>query len=392
MLKTIPQYLSAMSDTYGLTKTLGVIDICTKPDGSPDFSIGNNSIIFRIHHNGGEKMLKCYTRNKRNTRRIYGKKCLREELYIHSDHNHGDWVDVVMDDWLDGQTLHSAILKNRDNPAAMKALAESFDVMALELLGKEWAHGDLKPENIIVTPEGEMRLIDFDAMFLPSFIGEQSEECGTTAFQHPYRDINYFDKSIDDYPIALISTALHALSTDPTLAERYDIEEALLFTPQEIIGGTSVAYREVLKLFASECMAVQYRIAKLLQRKIPQLPELRRVLEYATSSSVIAADAESRARLTLENSAGFWGYYIDDNPVIPPIYDSGFEFSEGLAAVCIGGCMHYIDTKGTPILKCPQYEAIKPFRNGKATVIENGIRKEINRNGEVVQNFQNKSR
>ena len=83
MLKTIPQYLSAMSDTYGLTKTLGVIDIYTTHNGAPWFAIGNNSVIFRIKHEGRDKMLKCYTRDKRNLRRIYGDKCLRVELYIH---------------------------------------------------------------------------------------------------------------------------------------------------------------------------------------------------------------------------------------------------------------------------------------------------------------------
>lgn len=384
MLKTIPQYLSAMSDTYGLTKTLGVIDICRAENGEPDYKVGNNSIIFRIRHEGRVKMLKCYTRNKQNTRRIYGEKCLHDELYIHSDCTHGEWVDVVLDDWIEGETLHRAIHANRGNAAALLSLAERFDRMALALLQKDWAHGDLKPENIIVTPSGEMRLIDFDAMFLPSFFGEQSEECGTAAFQHPSRSIDYFNKSIDDYPIALISTALHALASDPTLAERYDIDDILLFSPKELINGSSPAHREVLSLFASECKAVQYRIAKLLHYPTPQLHSLKRLLEYAVNSTVCNIDTEQASRLSLENIDGYWGYCIGNRPIIPPVYDSGYEFHEGLAAVSVGDCQHYINAEGVPVLKCPQYEDIQSFRNGVAVVVENGIHKHINRNGEII--------
>ena len=384
MLKTIPQYLSAISDTYGLTKTLGVIGICRTESGELDYKVGNNSIIFRIRIDDRTKMLKCYTRSKQNTRRIYGEKCLHEELYIHSDSTHGEWVDVVLDDWVEGQTLQNAIIVNRNNAAELHKLAEAFDRMALELLRQDWAHGDIKPENIIVTPGGEMQLIDFDAVYLPSFAGEQSEECGTAAFQHPARSIDYFNKSIDDYPIALISTALHALSVDPTLSERYDIEDILLFNPKELVNGRSSAHKEVLSLFAYKCKAVQYRIAKLLDYPTPQLRSLRRLLEYAVNDTSHNINQGQKAQLSLENIDGYWGYCIGDQAIISPVYDSGFEFHEGLAAVGVGDCWHYINTEGVSVLSCPQCEEIQSFRNGSAVVIINGVRKRINRNGEII--------
>lgn len=382
MLKTIPQYLSAMSDTYGLTKTIGVIDICTKSNGSPDFRVGNNSIIFHIRHHGVEKMLKCYTRKKQNLRRIYGEKCLREELYIHSDSLHGEWVDVILDDWIEGETLQNVIIKNRGNPATIKSLAEKFDSLAVALLAENWAHGDLKPENIIVTPSGELHLIDFDAVFLPEFTGERSEEIGTASFQHPMRDTEYFDKSIDDYPIALISTALHALALDPSLAERHEIEERLLFHPNELIKGCQ-ALEEVIELFAINGDVLHYHIARLLKSLTPRLFRLKEFLTYATRREGYQA-GHSTEIPEIDYDKGLCGYRLGEKFVIPPLYNNGFDFSEGLAAVCIGRHWHYIDLQGNIVLRCPQYEAVKPFHNGVAVVVENGTRKFINRKGEII--------
>ena len=361
MLKTIPQYLSAISDTYGLTKTLGVIGICTNANGEPDYRVGNNSIIFRIHYQGADKMLKCYTRDKRNLHRIYGPKCLQEELYIHSDYTHGEWVDVILDDWIEGKSLHRAILDNRNDAATMRSLAQAFDRMALQLLDQEWAHGDLKPENIIVTSQGELRLIDFDAMFLPEFAGKQSEECGTAAFQHPARTIDYFNKSIDDYPIALISTALHALAADPTLAEHYNIEDILLFDPKEILRGTSRAYTEVLSLFATKGMALQYRIAKLLEWSTPQLLPLRELMGY-TATALESIDSKETAPLKPKCKNRLWGYCRGEKFVIPPIYDLCFDFCDGIATLYIGEQMHHINTTGSIVVRPQQNTRTKTYR------------------------------
>ena len=105
-------------------------------------------------------------------------------------------------------------------------------------------------------------------MYLPAFAGEASPELGTAAFQHPARTIRDFNASLDDYPAALISTALHALALDPTLYVRYPDADGLLFSPQQI--RTDEALREAIALFEREGLAVQYRIARLLYAHTPR--------------------------------------------------------------------------------------------------------------------------
>lgn len=392
MLKTIPQYLSTLNDTCGLTKTLGVIDVCTNPDGSPIFFVGNNSVIFRIRHNGVIKKLKCYTRDKRNLRKIYGSKCLHKELYVHSNNFRGEWVDVILDEWVEGVTFHKAIQENLGNKEALRTLADSFDRLALQLLDEPWALGDLKPENIIIKSDGSLQLIDFDAMYLPEFTEEDCEEIGTRAFQHPSRTATFFNKSIDDYSIAIISTALHAMAIDPTLAEQYDTIDQLLFQPAEILAGTSEAYERVVNLFAKEGLAIYYRIALLLRSVTPNLFGLHKLIGYAVNQSTIESQEQTPNKadnltgddLELDNLNGLWGYRRGDKFVIPPVYNLGFDFSEGVAAVTLGDQHFYLDPAGHIALKCPNFSAIKSFRNGEAIVIEDGVRKRIDHAGNIL--------
>lgn len=47
-----------------------------------------------------------------------------------------------------------------------------FDRLGLWLLEADFAHGDLKQDNLIVMPDGSLRLIDYDGVYLPSLAGK----------------------------------------------------------------------------------------------------------------------------------------------------------------------------------------------------------------------------
>lgn len=83
--------------------------------------------------------------------------------------------------------------------------------------------------------------------------------------------------------------------------------------------------------------------------------------------------------LFVEN--GLWGFRTPQRIVVPPLYDCGFDFTEGLAAVRLGQTWHYIDGAGRTRISCPECEAVKPFRNGRARIIRGGRRREIDRTG-----------
>jgi len=385
---SLSQYLMSLEDTLGLTRTSGEWTLCRRADGQPWYALGNTAIVFRIRIDGCIRALRCYRRPMRHLRAIYGDRLRERELFLFTGANQGVWVDVVVDDWIEGQTLREALfeaVRNR-NLARITRWSLAFDRSGAAWVSDDRAHGDLKPENILVDDDDRLHPIDFDAAYLPEFAGESSLELGTAAYQHPARTAADFDAALDDYPTALIATALHALRMAPELLDRYGDRDGLLFDPQHI--ATDTALREVLDLFKRHGQAAQYRIACLLYSPTLRLPQLAPLLDAARHEveqelrpDKMPNDAEM-PELFVEN--GYWGYRTDTKIVVPPLYDCGFDFTEGLAAVQLDDTWHYIDPTGRPVIDCPDCEAVKPFRDGVAIVIRNGIRSRIDRTGKII--------
>jgi serine/threonine protein kinase len=180
-------------------------------------------------------------------------------------------ADVVLCDWYEGETLQRKIEECYNKPSKMAALSQMFEEFALSLLNEEWAHGDVKPENIILSRDG-FHLIDFDAMYREGFTAEECVEIGTRQYQHPLRDRNNFGRDIDDYPIALIATVLAAMALDPSIGRGIAKSDNLLISPQLAVKGEDKMLARIEALFA-ECGDVRhYRIAKLLNSPILSLP------------------------------------------------------------------------------------------------------------------------
>lgn len=361
MIFTLTQYLLALDDSRGLTRTLGEIELCRNDRGEPCYSTGNSAAVFRIRHAGRVCALRCYFCPPRDLESRYPGRVLHDELYLYTDESHGRWVDVVLDEWIEGETLRTAIRRAGDDPTALRRLADAFDRMALDLLRAPWAHGDLKPDNLILTPEGRLRPIDFDTCFRPELAGRRSPGLGTAAFQHPARTAEDFDRHTDDFSIALISTALHALALDPALAGASPECDGLLLDARRILRPGYKIYDTVLQRFAEAGMADRYAIARLLRNPLPQLPGLCELLAYAVALPDARPDGEPPE---LFERDGRWGYRIGGRTCIPPIYEQGFDFSEGVAAVAAGGRWHYIDTAGHLVRNCADCTCIKPARNG----------------------------
>ncbi len=366
------QYVDALSDTFGLTRTLRDVECCRDDSGRMVYWVGNSAVVFKVLVGGEPKSLRCYFQPRSELGLIYKERLLPRELYIHSTPFEGEWVDVVLGDYIEGRTLYEAIeggVANSDKELLVR-LSAKFDALALTLLNAESAHGDLKPENIIVDDNEQLHLIDFDAMYLPELQRRHSVELGTAAYQHPTRGVETFDRYLDDYPIALISTAIRALSYDPTLYSRYGCSDGVLFSPNSIHNEPILG--DVLRLFAERGDAVGYQIGRLLLSPIYILPTIQKLILTATKP--VASCCEP-PELFCED--GLWGYRSASQVVISPRFDSGFDFSEGLAAVAVGAVWHYIDSMAHVRLSLPDCEAIKPFRDSRAQIIRQGVRCEI---------------
>ena len=165
-----------------LTNLSSVLD----DDGNPVMSSGNFAVVFKMKDRESGKLfaLKCFTREQPareenylriteelsyvSSSYILNVRYLSKELFVDTDQSNEDEFPVLVMDWVEGQTLDAYLRNNIDNPSRLKNLSYDFNRMALWLLTQPFAHGDLKPDNIIVKSDGSLVLVDYDGMYVPA--------------------------------------------------------------------------------------------------------------------------------------------------------------------------------------------------------------------------------
>jgi hypothetical protein len=142
----------------------------------------------------------------------------------------GKWYPMLKMEWVHGDSLGAYIAKNIGNQRCLAALAARWIEMsrALDIAGM--AHGDLQHGNVIIMPDGSIRLIDYDGLYVPAFEGRPSVELGQRNYQHPLRTPMDFGPSLDHFSQWVIYVSIVLVSLDPTLWTRLNGgDECLLF-------------------------------------------------------------------------------------------------------------------------------------------------------------------
>lgn len=146
----------------------------------------------------------------------------------------GRTLPGVKMEWIEGQELNK-YLETHNNSETIQKLANSFLNMCKVLYTKKVAHGDLSNSNILITSSGEIRLIDYDSVYVPSMgNGFYQTTKGQAAFQHPERGRgNRIMSSRDDYfSQQIIYLSLLAIAKSPQFIN-FISDEELLFTASD---------------------------------------------------------------------------------------------------------------------------------------------------------------
>ena len=105
-------------------------------------------------------------------------------------------------------------------------------------------HGDLQCGNIIIsgTPSNfQVKLIDYDGMYVPAMAYKKSIEKGRSEFQHPKRTLHNFNPEMDRFSFWVMITALEAIKIDKTLWREvmqggFNTLDNFLFTIQDFLN------------------------------------------------------------------------------------------------------------------------------------------------------------
>ncbi|WP_304203157.1 leucine-rich repeat protein [Phocaeicola plebeius] len=220
-------------------------------NSNPIMSSGNFAVVFKMEDIQSGKLyaVKCFLREQEGRDESYRLiaseleyvsstyltpiQYLEKELFVDTKQGNDTEFPVLLMDWVEGLTLDKYIRKNIHDPYKLALITYQFCRMGSWLLSQEFAHGDLKPDNIIVREDGQLVLVDYDGMFVPAMRGQKARELGSVDYRHPLRREDVFNGSIDDFSIVSIALSLKALSLKPELLNDYGAEDRLLFSAKD---------------------------------------------------------------------------------------------------------------------------------------------------------------
>ena len=247
----ISEYIEAIKYAEDNFATLTNLRPVFDDDGNPIMSCGNFAVVFKMIDEQTGKMcaVKCFLREQEGRDEAYRMisedlefvsstyltpiKYLKGELFVNTSTSTEAEFPVLIMDWVEGMTLDKYIRKHINDKYELSMLAYQFSRLAMWLMPQPFAHGDLKPDNIIVKNDGTLVLVDYDGMFVPAMKGQKSRELGSPDFRHPNRTEFDFDEHIDDFSIANILLSLKAISLRPSLLKKYGASDCLLFTKKD---------------------------------------------------------------------------------------------------------------------------------------------------------------
>jgi len=268
----ISEYVEAVRNAEDNFDKLRNLRPVTDDNGNPVMTSGNFAVVFKMRDEKNDKLyaVKCFLKDQPNlaenyrmiaeelefvsssflTKFLY----LDDELFVDSANADGEEFPVLLMDWVEGTNLDQYIRQHLHDSYQLHLLAYQFSRLALWLMPQPFAHGDLKPDNIMVREDGTLVLIDYDGMFVPAMKGQKAREMGSPDFRHPARTEETFNEHIDDFSLASILLSLRVIAEEPALLEKYGAADRLLFSEKDY---RAIHDCQLLKeIFPSECPEV----------------------------------------------------------------------------------------------------------------------------------------
>lgn len=270
----ITEYVEAIKAAEDNLEQLKNLRPVLDDDGLPVMTSGNFAVVFKMkdEQTGKFHAIKCFLKEQKGRAEAY---CLiseelshvnsdyltpikyfDKELFVDSKNTIHTEFPVILMDWVEGMTLDKYIQKyvyryqraeSMDDVLELQEKVEElllngyelsylvfqFSLMAMWLMSQPFAHGDLKPDNILVHEDGTLVLVDYDGMYVPAMKGQKARELGSPEFRHPLRTENDFDEHIDDFPLSSMLLSLIAIANDPALMEEFGGDGRLLFSERD---------------------------------------------------------------------------------------------------------------------------------------------------------------
>jgi hypothetical protein len=304
---------------------------------------GKTSVVYKITNGESFYALKCYTTgiNFRWEYLLKVRQMLQTSekdwiipfdiyenvLTVENDENYPIACNILLMPWVEGDNLKNQVEYFCSRPhlyAGLNSLSHSLIELANQQIGQPFSHGDISPENIMVTPTGKMKLIDHDSFTFDGWENSTGQGGWTFAYQHPFRDPRKPDPDADQFSFLVLATSLKAIELNPGLFRQFNSSKGLLFTIDDFKDpDNSNLITEIRKIKNHHLQQLLGLLVDSLQQKSSSLPGLLQVLNHSTHRQ--SEQPDNRPAENLPVVAETPGYQIQDTTaptVVPVIHTS----------------------------------------------------------------------
>lgn len=281
--------------------------------GQPKARSGNFATVYRGYRpDGREFAIRVF--NRRQDERLEHYRTISEYLenravssIVHFDYDErgirsatdGKLYPLLIMDWVPGITLFEWT-RDRCREGYVEALQIAADVwlhLVRELTQHNVVHGDLQHGNVMVSPEGHFKLVDYDCMCVPSLIGRRNLETGLPPYQHPGRNADtLLFPGLDNFSALYIYVALRALAAAPYLWITYVDQpeyDRMLFRVQDFEApASSPLYRELLQSPDEQVRDLAHYLFELARYDLHDVPPVDEVLLWCESIENLVTQQE----------------------------------------------------------------------------------------------------
>ena len=323
----ISEYIDAIRSAEDNFDKLSSLRPVLDSNGNPVMSVGNFAVVFKMKDVFNDRLfaVKCFIKEQEQRSEYYRLiseelnyvsspyllhvRYLERELFVCCESCDEEEFPVLVMEWVEGQPLDAYLKQHIDDTYDLQMLAYRFCKMGAWLLSQPFAHGDLKPDNILVREDGALVLVDYDGMYVSTMEGREACELGSPDFRHPLRDKESFDEHIDDFSIATIALSLKSIALSPQLYHQYGAADRLLFSANDYHDiGQSPALKAITALSSDSELSILLGVFLLsLAKKSLSLVSFRLLLLKEPEKPAI--DVLSTEITEEERDNAIWGEY-----------------------------------------------------------------------------------
>lgn len=234
-----------------------------KKDGSLFKYVGGFNVVFQLEHQNKKWAFRVWhvpmgehtERYREISKYLSEKKLPYFADFIYDEKGilvNGTLYDTIRMEWLEGKLLKEYIDENLSNKNKLNKLADDFLEMCKALRENKISHGDLQEGNVLIDKKGNIKLVDYDSVCIPSIEGQKELVTGLKGYQHPSRfKGGKASLKADYFSELVIYLSVIALSENNNLWLKYQVKDTqyLLFTENDFENfENSTIYQDLQKL------------------------------------------------------------------------------------------------------------------------------------------------